>query len=66
MTKVQDDHILTAVCEVWAVEMGWDLRLQIEGRGLQMATLCRSGREMVDRAEEWRAMLEKGWEWRAL
>ena len=53
MTTVQD-------------EMGWDLRLQIEGRGLQMAALCRSSREMVDRAEEWRAMLEKGWEWRAL
>ena len=66
MTKVQDDHILTAVCEVWAVELGWDLRLQIDGRGLQMAALCRSSREMVDRAEEWRAMLEKGWEWRAL
>ncbi len=31
-----------------------------------MAALCRSSREMVDRAEEWRAMLEKGWEWRAL
>ena len=42
LTKVQDDHILTAVCEVWAVETGWDLRLQIEGRGLQMAALCRS------------------------
>ena len=66
MTKVQDDHILTAICEVWAVEMGWDVRLQIEGRGLQMAAFCRSSREMVDRAEEWRAMLEKGWEWRAL
>ena len=31
-----------------------------------MASLCRSGREIVDRAEEWRAKLEKGWEWRAL
>jgi hypothetical protein len=63
MTKVEGDHILAAVCEVWAVEMGWDLRLQIYGRGLQMASLCRSGREVVDRADEWKAaMVEKGWE----
>jgi len=66
MTKVEGDHVLTAVCEVWAVDTGWDLRLQMDGRGLQRASLCRSGREMVDRAEEWRAMLERGWEWRAL
>ena len=59
LTKVQDDRFVTAVCEVWAVEIGWDLRLQIEGRGLQTAALCRSSREMVDRAEEWRAMLRK-------
>jgi hypothetical protein len=43
--------------------MGWDLRLQIDGRGLQMSSLCRSGREMVERADEWKvAMLEKGWQ----
>ncbi len=52
MTKAKGDHTLTAVCEVWAVEMGWDLRLQIDGHGLQMSSLCRSGREMVDRADE--------------
>ena len=62
LTKVTGDHTMTAVCEVWAAEMGWDLRLQIYGRGLQMSSLCRSGREMVDRADEWKAaMLEKGW-----
>lgn len=53
---------MTAVCEVWAVEMSWDLRLMIDGHGLQMSSLCRSGREMVDRADEWKAaMVEKGW-----
>ena len=62
MTKAKGDHVLTAVCEVWAVEMGWELRLMIDGHGLQLSSLCRSGREMVDRAEEWRtAMIEKGW-----
>ena len=59
MTKAKGDHTMTAVCEVWAVEMGWDLRLMIDGRGLQLSSLCRS---MVDRADEWKAaMIEKGW-----
>jgi hypothetical protein len=62
MTKVKGDHTMTAVCERWAVEMGWDLRLMIDGHGLQMSSLCRSEREMVDRADEWKApMLEKEW-----
>ena len=45
-----------AVCEVWAVEMGWDLRLMIDGHGLQLYPLCRSGQEMVERARNgaWR------------
>jgi hypothetical protein len=63
MTKVKGDHRMTGVCEVWAVELGWDLRLMIDGHGLQMSSLCRSGREMVDSTDEWRAALvEKGWE----
>ena len=54
---------MTAVCEVWAVELGWDVRLMIDGHGLQMSSRSRSGREMVDRANEWRAaIVEKGWE----
>jgi hypothetical protein len=62
MTKVKGDYTTTAVCEVWAVEMSRDLRLMIDGHGLQMSSLCRSGREMVDRADEWKAaMVEKGW-----
>jgi hypothetical protein len=62
MTKPKGDHALTAVCEVWAVELGWELRLMIDNHGLQLASLARSGREMVDRADEWRAaMIEKGW-----
>ena len=62
MTKVKGDRTLMAVCEVWTVEMGWDLRLMVHGHGLGLASLCRSDREMADRAEEWqRAMIEKGW-----
>ena len=63
LTQVKGDHTMTAVCECWAVEMGWDLRLMIDGHGLQMSSLCRSGREMVERAEEWRmAMAQRGWQ----
>ena len=54
--------MLTAVCEVWTHEMGWELRLQVDGQGLLMSSLTRSGAEMLARVEEWhRAMLEKGW-----
>jgi hypothetical protein len=63
MTKVKDDHTMTAVCEVRAVELGWDVRLMIDGHGLPMSSRCRSGWEMVDRANEWRAaIVERGWE----
>jgi hypothetical protein len=63
MTKVKGDHTMTAVCKVWAVEMGWELRLMIDGHGLQLASLCRSGREMVDRADDWKAAMLSAW-WR--
>ena len=54
--------MLTAVCEVWTHEMGWELRLQVDGQGLLMSSLTRSCAEMLARVEEWhRAMIEKGW-----
>ena len=50
------------VLEVWTHEMGWELRLQVDGEGLLMSSVTRSGAEMLARVEEWhRAMLEKGW-----
>lgn len=39
MTKQKGDQVLTAVCEVWAVEMGWELRLMTDGHGLQLSSL---------------------------
>ena len=60
LTKVKGDHTLTAVCECWAVELGWDPRLMIDSHNLQMSSLGRCGRELVDRADEWKAgMVEK-------
>jgi hypothetical protein len=42
--------------------MGWELRPQVDGEGLLMSSVTRSGVEMLARVEEWhRAMLEKGW-----
>jgi hypothetical protein len=62
VTKPKGDHVLTAVCQVWTHEMGWELRLQIDGQGLLMSSVSRSGAEMLARVEEWHAaMLEKGW-----
>jgi hypothetical protein len=50
------------VCEVWTHKMGWELRLQVDGEGLLMSSVTRSGAEMLARVEEWhRAMLEQGW-----
>jgi hypothetical protein len=34
VTKPKGDHVLTAVCEVWTHEMGWELRLQVDEQGL--------------------------------
>jgi hypothetical protein len=60
--KAKDEHVLTAVCEVWTHEMGWELRLQIDGQGLLMSSVTRAGAEMLTRVEEWHhAMLEEGW-----
>ncbi len=54
--------MLSAVCEVWTHQMGWELRLQNDGQGLLMSSVVRSGAEMIAKVEEWhRAMLAKGW-----
>jgi hypothetical protein len=38
------------------------LKLMIDGHGLHMSAVCRSRREMTERADAWRAaMAEKGW-----
>jgi hypothetical protein len=62
LRKRKGDHAVTAVCEVWTHPFGWELRLQVDGHGLMMSSMARSGEEMLARVEEWRAaMLEKGW-----
>jgi len=33
--------------------MGWELRLQIDGQGLLMSSVVRSGAAMIAKVEEW-------------
>ena len=62
MTKQQGDHTSTAVCECWVVDLGWNLRLMIDGHGLLLSSIARSGRELVDTVEKWKAtMIAHGW-----
>jgi hypothetical protein len=62
LTKSEGDETLAAVCEVWSHEFGWELRLMIDGHGLQMSSAAQSGAEMVAASDAWRAaMVEKGW-----
>jgi hypothetical protein len=62
MTKPKGDHTLTAACEVWTNPFGWELRLMIDGHGMQMTSVVRSAAEMLTMVEQWKAvMLEKGW-----
>ena len=47
MTKSKGDRVLSAVCETWSYPFGWELRLTIDGRGLQMSSVVRSAAEMI-------------------
>jgi hypothetical protein len=61
MTKPKADGVLSAVCEVWSHQFGFELRLMIDGHGLQLSSVVRPS-EMLDQVEKYRAaMLEKGW-----
>jgi hypothetical protein len=62
LTKQKSGGTLCAVCELWTHSFGWELRLTIDGRGLQMSSVVRSAGEMTKTADTWRAaMTEKGW-----
>jgi hypothetical protein len=62
MAKPKRDHTLMATCEVWTNPFGLELRLMIDGHGMQMTSVVRSAAEMHDMLEQWEAaMLTKGW-----
>ncbi len=62
LMKQKGERTAAAVCEVWSHPFGWELRLEVDGRGLQMSSVVQSAAEMVETAEQWKAaMIEKGW-----
>ena len=62
MVKAWHGRTLTATCEMWTHELGWKLRLLIDGHDLQMTRVVRSSVEMLTTVDEWRAdMAEFGW-----
>jgi hypothetical protein len=55
------DKQLEAVCRLLSHELGWELRLEVNG-DLQRSGVCRTREEVLSTVDEWNAsMLEKGW-----
>jgi len=52
LTKQKGERAATAVCEVWSHPFGWELRLKVDGRGLQMSSVVKSAGEMIETAEQ--------------
>jgi hypothetical protein len=50
--STESDQGQFAVCELWTHPYGWELRLQINGHGLQMSSVVRSAPAMVKSVEE--------------
>ena len=62
MVKVWRGRTLTTTCETWTHQLGWELRLLIDGQELRMARVVRSDAEMANTIAEWRtAMTALGW-----
>jgi hypothetical protein len=52
---------LRAICHLTTHQLGWELRLDVEGLP-QRSQVCRSSTEVLDTSEAWKAaMIEEGW-----
>jgi hypothetical protein len=40
LTKQKGDRTVTAVCEVWSHQLGWELKLMIDGYGYTYPQWC--------------------------
>jgi hypothetical protein len=61
LTKPKADGGLTAVCEIWSHQFGWELRLIIDRSPPSVFGRVLRGRN-VDTATNWKAAkIEKGW-----
>jgi hypothetical protein len=53
MTKPKGERTIAATCEVHTHQFGRELRLMIDGHGLQMSSVVRSADEMLTTVEKW-------------
>ena len=51
-----------ALCQLWSHQLGWELRLIIDGGEVTRSQVCRSNHEILDAQDQWKAaMVSKGW-----
>lgn len=63
LRKVVCGHARQAVCELWSHQLGWELRLVIDGGDLRRSQVVRSNDEILTMTEEWKsAMVGRGWQ----
>ena len=61
VSKTRDDKRLSAVCQLWTHNLGWEVRLEINSE-LQRSEVFRSQDDVLTAGETWKAaMSEKGW-----
>src|SRR5687767_15284007 len=62
VSKLRGDKTLEAACRLWTHQLGWEVRLEING-DLQRSEVFRSQDEVLTAGETWKAgMIEKGWQ----
>ena len=61
VSRTRGDKQLQAVCQLWTHNLGWEVRLEING-DLQRSEVFRSQDDVLIAGETWKAaMVEKGW-----
>jgi hypothetical protein len=62
LTRREGDQTLTLVCEIWKQPLGWQLRLVVDGHGLEASAMVHSADLIPIRVAEFKAaMLMRGW-----
>jgi hypothetical protein len=61
LRKSKKGRELTAACGLWSHQLGWELRLDVNGL-LARSQVCRSRDEVLAICEQWQdAMVSAGW-----
>jgi hypothetical protein len=62
LRKVVCGHPRQAVCELWSHQLGWELRLVIDGGDLRRSQVVRTNDEILALTKQWKAaMVGRGW-----